>query len=595
MLTASSQDTFVSVLESAATRRDAKNYLQKYVPQNTTKSQDSNRISLHSPPLGSTTEDTQNLNVAIVKLDDPQRLHPDILHGIAKTLSQLRILGLLALVVIECRAEVTRRAYQDGALSLCQAIGSYGGPGAKVVETAFMADNDAGKSTLNDLVAGDLRVVDHGSIANALQHQMITVIPSLAQRDAVSSLKPANAQEVVLALTKFLTGLQFDPNRLEDGFWSGRHEPGVRPSLIASVERFIILDSVGGPPMVNRPDVSHRFINLEQEYEAIVKRLREVITAHSEDGATMEATRHIDNLSLAKKCLEVLPPTSSALLTSPRAAANLSYNISADASSGENESSMLAFDGMVTTRNKSNPLLHNLLTDRPVFSPSLPVQRLEGHNGGSRQNEASGSATLVKRGMPVTIYPTAGGHWQPPPPGSERFRLTDRCVDLPRLIHLIEDSFARKLDADDYLRRVNNRLAGIIIAGQYEGCAILTWEHPDDIDEEDAFRQGRLVPYLDKFAVLKSRQGGSAVADIIFNAMVQDCFPHGVCWRSRKDNPVNKWYFERSAGTSKLSDSNWTMFWTTQGLDTKGSVLKDYESVCRTVQPSWADNKSLVD
>lgn len=28
-----------------------------------------------------------------------------------------------------------------------------------------------------------------------------------------------------------------------------------------------------------------------------------------------------------------------------------------------------------------------------------------------------------------------------------------------------------------------------------------------------------------------------------------------------QDNPVNKWYFERSRGTWKLPDTNWTMFW----------------------------------
>jgi amino-acid N-acetyltransferase len=85
------------------------------------------------------------------------------------------------------------------------------------------------------------------------------------------------------------------------------------------------------------------------------------------------------------------------------------------------------------------------------------------------------------------------------------------------------------------------------------------------------------------------------VADIVFNAMVRSCFPNGVCWRSRKNNPVNKWYFERSLGTWKLSDTNWTMFWTTPGLVEDSQKFRDYEAVCRSIQPSWADDTGVVD
>lgn len=37
------------------------------------------------------------------------------------------------------------------------------------------------------------------------------------------------------------------------------------------------------------------------------------------------------------------------------------------------------------------------------------------------------------------------------------------------------------------------------------------------------------------------------------------------------------------------------MFWTTPGLTLKDELIKDYEDVCRNIQPSWADNKSVVD
>ncbi|KKF97579.1 Amino-acid acetyltransferase mitochondrial [Ceratocystis platani] len=163
------------------------------------------------------------------------------------------------------------------------------------------------------------------------------------------------------------------------------------------------------------------------------------------------------------------------------------------------------------------------------------------------------------------------------------------CIDLPKLSHLIKDSFGRELDVAKYLKRMENDLAGIIIAGNYEGAAILTWERPSGLTEEMAYKENRFVPYLDKFAVLRSSQGTSGVADILFNSMVRDCFPQGVCWRSRMNNPVNKWYFERSQGTMKLPDTHWTMFWTTPKLFPGEMVLKDYEDVCRKIQPTWLD------
>lgn len=117
----------------------------------------------------------------------------------------------------------------------------------------------------------------------------------------------------------------------------------------------------------------------------------------------------------------------------------------------------------------------------------------------------------------MTVYPDPGlTGWTPPKPDLPRLKLTDTCVDLPRLVHLIEDSFNRKLDVQDYLNRVERSLAGIIIAGEYEGGAILTWERPFGMDEKTAYESGRMVPYLDKFAVLKKSQGAGGVADIVF-------------------------------------------------------------------------------
>ncbi|EOD53035.1 putative acetylglutamate synthase protein [Neofusicoccum parvum UCRNP2] len=191
-------------------------------------------------------------------------------------------------------------------------------------------------------------------------------------------------------------------------------------------------------------------------------------------------------------------------------------------------------------------------------------------------------ATFVKRGMPVTMIPNPNLEpWRPPQPGESTFDLSDPRIDFPRLLNLIEDSFGRKLDVEHYLNRIKNKLAGVIIAGEYEGGAILTWEYPpDDIGPNGERIPRPPVPYLDKFAVLKRSQGSGGVADVVFKAMVRTCFPDGVVWRSRRDNPVNKWYFERSTGTLKLDawdGSKWTMFWTTEDVERDEGLWKDYQ------------------
>ncbi|KJZ75656.1 hypothetical protein HIM_04813 [Hirsutella minnesotensis 3608] len=586
------RDVIVSVLESSATRRDANGYLQKYTSKKP--------LPLPKPDVARFLQGTQpdqevhgchvQFNVAIVKLRVPQQLTTAVVYGIAKTLCQLRMLGLLAVVIVDCGIGESRQTFEDESLRLCEAVDSVLGQStAKLANNIFAGQPSRCPTTLPSMFSDKMRVDDQELLRKALQHDMVVIAPSLARRDDLSVPQPAEPHETVLALTKYLNGMQFPTPTAGD-------EPSVeaQPKKIASVERLILLDPVGGTPMPSRPDLCHRFINLEQEYSSLISQLATLEVPKSDAAVDIEALRtvHVANLRLANDVVRLLPPSSSVLITTPLAAANMRPQIPSASLCPPS----LGFAEMVTTRTQRNPLLHNLLTDRPASSPSLPLQRVQGESVGYFQMIDSGAATLVKRGMPVTIYPDPHLHpWSPPKPGSSRLRLTDTCIDLPRLIHLIEDSFSRKLDVEAYLDRVKDNLAGIIIAGEYEGGAILTWERPLNVPEQDAYQQGRLVPYLDKFAVLKKRQGSGGVADIVFNAMVQDCFPRGVCWRSRKNNPVNKWYFERSTGTCKLSESGWTMFWTTQGLGSKHPILGDYEAVCRGVQPTWADKKHILE
>ncbi|ROW09450.1 hypothetical protein VMCG_02195 [Cytospora schulzeri] len=630
------RDFYVSVLESSsATKRDARQYLKTFGPtvsQGSTppSTQDASAASTASSravkprsldPLtnaaraisetpqfvqGSVAAKTEPVDavphVAVIKFRLPQEVDDATLKALAKTLAQLRILGMVSVVVLDCEQSPGDarglRLLKQQVYRLAGAIDEYGEPWTTVIDSALSRQPSSPSSHSSTFTPNDI-VIDEGSslLAPLLKGSAVIVPPVVQQDDG--KLRPVDPNDAVLSITRYLAGMQF-PKRASTGEEHDEHL--ASPTKKAFVDRLIILDPLGGIPAKNRWNNAHLFLNLEEELETAKSHL----TAMSRDGSfpkTIDGSEdvsgsspmhaHFRNLDLAKDTLAILPSTSSALITTPREAANLqprAKDIFRESTTG--------IVGTVGTRKSHNPLIHNLLTDRPSHSSSLPLRRIKPifRTTDPALNPILSPTTLAKRGMPVTAYPVPGSSgWTPPEPGTPRLKLTDTCVDLPRLVHLIEDSFNRKLDVHHYLNRVEQSLAGIIIAGEYEGGAILTWERPFGMDEETAYKNGRLVPYLDKFAVLKKSQGAGGVADIVFNAMVRDCFPDGVCWRSRKNNPVNKWYFERSRGTMKLPASDWSMFWTTPGVTFKDERIRDYEDVCRNILPSWADNKHILD
>ncbi|KAG8167792.1 hypothetical protein KVR01_003481 [Diaporthe batatas] len=604
------RDLYVSVLESSsATKRDAKQYLQTFAP------------TVAKVPVGAITVDplrngaraisetprflqgsvtTKRAPVdpvphaALIKFRLPQEADEATLKGVAKTLAQLRVLGLVSVIVLDCELgpddKYWSRSLNQQAYRLAGAIDEYGEPWTTVMTDFPLSTQHAFPESQASPLTSNTIVEEGGSILSALNKGSAVIVPPIVHQYGGNS-QPIDPDEAVLSLTRYLSGLQLaKPSQPGGGYEEGLTLPDKK----AYVDRVIILDPVGGIPAKNRWNNAHVFLNLSDEIETAKTHLQSLNSASQGPEAGGSSVRaHMRNLDLAKNTLAILPSTSSALITTPREAANL-HSRSEDAYEG----GVMGFVGTVGTRKSHNPLIHNLLTDRPTHSSSLPLGRIKPitRNADAESSPVMSSTTLAKRGMPVTVYPDPSAiGWVPPKPGGPGLKLTDSCIDMPRLVHLIEDSFNRKLDVQHYLNRVEKSLAGIIIAGEYEGGAILTWERPFGMDEETAYMSGRMVPYLDKFAVLKKSQGAGGVADIVFNAMVRDCFPEGVCWRSRKNNPVNKWYFERSRGTMKLPESNWSMFWTTPRVTLKDETMKDYEDVCRNILPSWADNKHIVD
>lgn len=580
-------------------------------------------------------EEIGRTHVALVRLTFPENLDDRTLDGIGQTVSQLSRLSMVPYVVVDStrRGFSWRKELEKQIERVIHSIEHNSGTRTRRVDNLFEKSSGQFIPT----------VTKRKYLLQPLKQEQIPVISPIAFETDTQKLVQISADAAILALARELAGLNLTSEPGEDHQAATKRIQELQNQI--SLDRLIILDPAGGIPRLETEGRSHVFINLEQEYDHIYRdlisyfesdkpmsrpldnslqpSLESSIAPHGggsspksgESNSSEQynrrsgyssnkmprelAQRHLNNLSLLRQALAFLPTSSSAIITTPFDAANSSE-----------EPSPPSQLSMVGTRRSKNPLIHNLLTDKPAYSSSLPHGRLSYppisvRPTGSPSHTFPSASTFLKRGMPLTIIPPLP--WTPSGP---RLPLTSPSVDLSRLVHLIEDSFSRPLNTTNYLSRISPILAGLIIAGDYEGGAICTWEQPPLSSSDGSPRPP--VPYLDKFAVLKRSQGSGGVADIVFNALVRACFPEGVCWRSRADNPVNRWYFERAGGTWRLNGTQWTMFWTGEpekdrhvnGYVVEGREhsrgggkerLTDYEAVCRGVVASWADTGKADD
>lgn len=605
--TADAKDLILSVLRSTATKREARQYISRYMPligrdrddilkrrefvQNLLKNPhqtteqavfqgtvdqekflDAAKASSIAPtPSTSPTTlpfqesfleenksfgATSLLRVAIIKLRDIKSIDPDTFLKLGHTIVQLSKLGVSPIIVVDAGKERNDYLHLDNkpfqhyereimwkAAAVAGAIESASSDGsvrARPVEGLFelgnSSESDGTATPTAHAVPTRLRFSIPNLILSPLSHGIIPVVVPLAYDPVNSEEKLIIADDAVVFLVNQLT----------------KHS-----SHIVSVEKIIFIDPLGGIPSVER-NGAHVYVNLTQELDDI--------TAELHLGFIDPTSREINlsNLRAMDQALTTLPPTATGLITTPEVA---------------------------SLSSSRNPIIYNILTDRPILSPSLPV---------IRERTPSISTTILRKGMPVLMIKSAHG--------IDLLKESKvGTLDLNRLWDLVEDSFGRKLDVDKYLKRINGKVAGVIIAGDYEGAAIITWEEPpkpkesesnapviiSELDriyqaaENHAKRQNKRIAYLDKFAVRSSSQGAAGVADVLFKSMVISLFPEELLWRSRKTNPVNKWYFERSRGTMKLpGDSKWCAFWT--GSQTREKEkLNDYIEICSSIPDSW--------
>jgi len=483
----------MAILASQATRRDAKSYLGRFGGDHWK--------SHRAASANVSVQDSKTVHIALIKLCQADTLSSAaILPGLARTLVQLGRLGMPVCLIVEPEdgyivnesptpgnVATLREKYGFITDRIVDAIESQGGRAQPIMGELLTQTEPYTDVPLSLDLPVVVRAVER-SILNppvVLSSYGKTLLHDLMKRRQIPvvapiaggldpSLLPISADCALFRICRGLSTPSNDPSPLD-----------------TFVERIILIDPVGGLPATERGGGSHIYINIEQEYQSMITDLSSQLPDHNDD--KLQATRlHLRNLVLMKMCLEQLSPTSSGLITTPTIASE------------------------TASESKPQSLIHNLLTDKPLISPSLPARR---------PNARTSKTTLFRRGLPVSVYKTLDS------PADD-----GRPLDLPRLVQLIEDSFGRKLDVEHYLSRIRDKTAAVIVAGDYEGAAVVTNETSSKSEDKIS------VPYLDKFAVSRKAQGSGGVADIVFNVLVH-LFPDDLIWRSRTNNPVNKWVY----------------------------------------------------
>jgi amino-acid N-acetyltransferase len=523
-----SRELILSVLRSTATKREARHYISKYKPFEQRSSFVFEDEDEDEEPIKDV------LRIAVLKIRDLKSLSPQIIDGVGRTISKLSKLGISPVVFVDAGRErhdflnLDRRPFKYYRQLIAGKVTTM----ADAIESSLSVRARPLGTIFESVGHGPLKLSSKDVILRPLLNNVVPVIPPIVYDTQIGEERLVTADA---AIYHFVTQLA--------------KKSHTQPT---EVEKIIFVDPLGGIPSVERGNgAAHVYVNLEQELSEI--------TAELHIGFLDPTTReiHLENLQAMKKILAELPVTSTGLITTPRVAAESS---------------------------SKNPIIYNILTDRPVISPSLPIDM---------RRTPTLETTILRKGMPVTIlFSETGLDFQD--------EAAKGRLNLEKLHHLINDSFGKELDLDHYMSRIKGKVAAVIIAGDYQGAAIITWESAiaevkiRTIAEHLAANtaQGQRVAYLDKFAVLRAAQGAAGVADIMFKTMAMKLFPREILWRSRADNPVNKWYFERSKGTMKVPGSNWVMFWTGNATREKTN-LGDYLKICSSIEPSFKNKANI--
>lgn len=340
------------------------------------------------------------------------------------------------------------------------------------------------------------------SLRTVLSHDMIPVIAPLAlYDDPCASGAPrtvcVRANDVLVGLAREMAAEGQDLEKQTE-----EHSDSPFGAVDMMPLRLMVINREGGIPSHARGGNPHLSINLASEYSHIM---------HSFIWNKSNPTA-LSNLSMVRDCLAYMPHTSS---------------------------------GVVVSHRSPKSLIANLITNKAAHSPSLPHRLLAG------RKDVRHTPTIIRPGLPIRVISDYDG------------------VDWDKVTELLENSFRRKLNREAYFARMKRSLDFVIVMGDYQGAAIVTHEYAPG----ESHIMHESIAYLDKFAVLPSLQGSGAV-DFLWGALRDEVHGLGLLdalndnggkggfgvgrdlvWKSRRDNPVNRWYYERSNGFLRIDTS----------------------------------------
>ncbi|KAJ1654269.1 Amino-acid acetyltransferase, mitochondrial [Dispira simplex] len=472
-----------------------------------------------------------------------------------------------------------------------------GGYARPMLQGVFHSGENSTISPSSLTVRADLQ-----PIISALKLQRIPVVPPILSRHTPTGIRLGylSWRDALMALAKAMTSAEFVIPTLEqsdtpvdnDDIRSDGSNHSFTP---AEPCKLIVVtqDNQWLPEcVVQSTDLSRfNFINMQDEYPHLRKQLQSLayedqekcsisksvnsslcsLSETSSANALMPSIRGQDmkrnyqqdrageviaTLDTIRDCLAILPSTSS---------------------------------GIVVTPHTIRHTLRNWITDKPV-SPGTTFQTDQNWNSeplvplgqasplvASKSTPTPASTMVLRHGLSISIHRSL------------------QMVDATKLQILLESSFGRTLLSEDYWRRIQYSVDVIIVAGDYQGAAILTREtaaeplSPESTPFHHPILGGAVtsrsaVPYLDKFAISPQSQG-MGIADILWKNMCLT-YPHQPwTWRSRYNNKVNPWYFDRSDGHVRIPQSPWVCFWSGQN---GWQQVDDFIRISQQIPPSFA-------
>ncbi|KAJ2517283.1 Amino-acid acetyltransferase, mitochondrial [Coemansia sp. RSA 2049] len=467
---------------------------------------------------------------------------------VGKQLAQMQRIGVSPIVLLVSNTNSTgggAPAVRGGkyreiihtAHALADAIEQEGGKARPVNDAVFYT---------SPYVRGQLSV-DPELLGSALAQYLIPIVTPLVA-DSSLHVNVLDTNQAAPAMTRALAISALPRDGVTDADGSPPM-PGSGGQFSLLLARLVLLSGRTDGLCANDGSF-HRFVNLEEDYASIEQQCR--------DRATLQ---------LMRTCLAILPPTTAGIVAS----------VHSDPS--------LVLKGLISERPVGEPVPRRGAAG--TASPQSSRDSISSSNAAQQQQQQrrlsvpdykpiaeypfvkigeEEKAAVVPAALPTSTRP---GRFTLLRHGFriQRHTSVNTCSQT-RLRELLEASFGRQLDSERYFERLRalESQGGIeiIIAGNYQGAVVVTYENISKQDNGNTGLRSHL-PYLDKFAVLPSVQG-TGMADILWAQLRRAC--PSCMWRSRNDNGVNKWYFDRSHGHARSAPTatadgatRWVFFW----------------------------------